>query len=79
MSLTKVFDPRSFKAFFKHRFAEFLQDNYESAEEIAVIYGVRYQTALNWWQGINAPSGDTITLACLRHGQKFIDFMGKGA
>ncbi|MFC6585914.1 hypothetical protein ACFQDZ_00640 [Sulfitobacter pacificus] len=79
MSLTKVFDPRSFKAFFKDRFAEFLHDNYDNAEEVAVIYGVRYQTALNWWQGINAPSGDTTTLACLRHGQKFIDFMGKGA
>lgn len=79
MSLSKVIDPRGFKAFFKQRFSEFLQANYRNAEEVAVIYGVRYQTALNWWQGTNAPSGDTTTLACLRHGQKFIDFMGREA
>jgi hypothetical protein len=75
MSLSKVIDPRGFKAFFKARFALFLQANYRSAEEVAVVYGVRYQTALNWWQGVNAPSGDTTTLAAMRHGSVFIDFM----
>jgi len=75
MSLSKVFDPHGFKRYFKHRFAKFLQQNYRNAEEVAVIYGVRYQTALNWWQGINAPSGDTTTLTAMRHGQKFTDFI----
>lgn len=77
MSLSKVVDPRGFKVFFKGRFAQFLQANYRNAEEVAFVYGVRYQTALNWWQGINAPSGDTTTLAALRHGQAFTDFMGR--
>lgn len=79
MSLSKVFDPRGFKIFFKARFAAFLKENYANAEEVAVIYGVRYQTSLNWWQGVNAPSGDTVTLAALRHGQRFIEFMEEGA
>lgn len=77
MSCTKVFDPRGFKAFFKHRFARFLQENYRNAEEVSVVFGVRYQTALNWWQGINAPSGDTSTLAAMMHGQAYLDFMGR--
>ena len=68
-------DPRGFKAFFKDRFAQFLRSNYRNAEEVAVVYGVRYQTAANWWQGLNAPSGDTTTLAALMHGQTYIDFM----
>jgi hypothetical protein len=77
MSFTKVIDPRGFRAFFKHRFSEFLHANYRNAEEVAVLYGVRYQTALNWWQGINAPSGDTTTLAAIRHGSNFTEFMGR--
>lgn len=77
MSLSKSLDPYCFKAYFKDRFSAFLQANYRNAEHVAVVYGVRYQTALNWWQGINAPSGDTTTLACIIHGQNYIDFMGR--
>jgi hypothetical protein len=76
MSLSKVIDPRGFRVFFKHRFAQFLHTNYRNAEEVSVVYGVRYQTALNWWQGTNAPSGDTTTLAAMMHGQSYLDFMG---
>lgn len=76
MSLSKVIDPRGFRAFFKHRFAQFLHANYRNAEEVAVVFGVRYQTGLNWWQGTNAPSGDTTTLAAMLHGQAYLDFMG---
>ena len=78
MSHTKVLDPRGFKMFFKHRFAEFLQANYRNAEEVSVNYGVRYQTALNWWQGTNAPSGDSTTLAAMVHGDAYTDFMRGG-
>lgn len=75
MSLAKVLDPYGFKRFFKYRFSQFLQANYRNAEEVAVVYGVRYQTSLNWWQGVNAPSGDTTTLVSIRHGSAFTDFM----
>ncbi len=77
-SHTKVLDPRGFKMFFKHRFAQFLQANYRNAEEVSVVYGVRYQTANNWWQGLNAPSGDTTTLAAMMHGQVYLDHMAGG-
>lgn len=77
MSFTKVFGPRGFKMFFKHRFSQFLQANYRNPEEVSVVYGVRFQTALNWWQGVNAPSGDTATIVAMRHGAAFTDFMGR--
>jgi hypothetical protein len=37
--------------------AKFLRENYRSPEEVAVVYGVRFQSAMNWWQGNNAASG----------------------
>lgn len=76
MSLSKVLDPRSFREFFANRWSTFLHENYRNAEEVAFIYGVRYQTALNWWQGVNKPSGDVVALACMRHGDKFTSHMG---
>lgn len=77
MSLTKVLEPRGFRLFFAHRWSQFLHENYRNPEEVAVCYGVRYQTALNWWQGINRPSGDVVALACMRHGKAFTDHMGE--
>jgi hypothetical protein len=45
----------------RRNFAEvrknFLRENYRNAEEVAVVYGVRFQSALNWWNGDNAASG----------------------
>lgn len=70
MSLAKVFDPRhskSFRAFFAHRWSVFLRENYRSPEEVSVAFGVRYQTALNWWQGDNAPSGFAVAMAFHKH------------
>lgn len=72
MSLPKVFgDPRVFRARFAFYWAEFLKANYRNPEQVAVVYQVRYQTALNWWQGQNRPSGDIVALA----GQTFADYM----
>ncbi len=71
MSLVKVLDPRIFRARFAHYWSDFLKSNYRNAEEVAVVYGVRYQTALNWWQGANKPSGDVVALA----GRAFSEFM----
>ena len=72
MSLSKVLlDPHSFRARFAGYWSEFLQANYRNPEEVAVNFGVRYQTALNWWQGANRPSGDVVAMA----GKRFNDFM----
>lgn len=68
MSCTKVFDPVDYRAFFAERWAGFLRENYRNPETVAVAFGVRYQTALNWWQGVNRPSGDVVARAFLQHG-----------
>lgn len=79
MSLSKVFDVREFRRFYKERSAQFFQENYDSPEQVAYLYGKRYQTALNWWTGTNAPSGDTATLMAIRHGDAYTEFMRRGA
>lgn len=71
MSHTKVLDPRAFRARFADYWSQFLRANYRNPEEVAVCYGVRYQTAVNWWNGANRPSGDVVALA----GSRFHDFM----
>ncbi len=63
MSWSKVFEPRSFRAGFAKRWSTFLRNNYNTPEEVAVNYGVRFQTALNWWDAANRPSGDVVALA----------------
>lgn len=71
MSCPKVLDPRDFRARFAHYWSDFLRANYRNPEAVAVSFGVRYQTALNWWQAVNRPSGDVVALA----GRPFQDFM----
>lgn len=71
MSLPKVFDPRGFRARFADFWAEFLHANYRRPEDVSAAYGVTFQTACNWWNGTNRPSGDVVALA----GRKFTEFM----
>lgn len=66
MSQSKVLDDRSaksFREFFSERWAGFLRETYRNPEQVAVNFGVRYQTALNWWNGDNAPSGYAVAIA----------------
>jgi hypothetical protein len=57
-SQSKIFDDIDA---FRRNFAEvrkaFLRENYRNPEQVAVVYGVRFQSALNWWNGNNAGSG----------------------
>lgn len=76
MSCSKVFEPRGFRAFFAARWGAFLRENYRNPEEVAAAFGVRYQTALNWWQGVNAPSGWASALASQTHAESFSEHMG---
>ncbi len=75
MSWSKVMEPRDFRAFFALRWSQFLHENYRNAEEVSVEFGVRYQTALNWWQGTNRPSGDVVAMAFLSHGESLAKHM----
>ena len=72
MSHTKVFDdPVRFRARFADYWSQFLRENYRNPEAVAVAFGVRYQTALNWWQGAHKPSGDVVAIV----GSRFSAFM----
>lgn len=71
MSLPKVFDPRSFRAQFAEYWRQFLRANYRNPEQVADSFGVTFQTACNWWNGDNKPSGDVVAMA----GRRFTDFM----
>jgi len=77
MSLSKPFEPRGFRAFFAEHWSEFLRENYPNAEEVSVAFGVRYQTALNWWNGANKPGGEFVMMAVMRHGETFTRYMGE--
>ncbi|WP_121063443.1 hypothetical protein [Chachezhania antarctica] len=77
MSLSKPFEPRGFRTFFAARWSEFLHENYRNPEEVSVAFGVRYQTALNWWNGANKPGGEFVMMAVLRHGDALTKHMGE--
>ena len=63
----KVLEPGSFKAFFAVRFAQFLRDNYRRPEEVAVAFGVHYNTACNWLEGNHRAHGDVVAMAYELH------------
>lgn len=66
MSFAKVFDPHQMRVRFADHWAEFLRANYRNPEEVAVAFDVRFQTAMNWWNGANRPSGDRVALVAGR-------------
>lgn len=55
----------AFRAWFAPAFARWLQSNFRDAEMVAATFGVRYQTAQNWWNGAHRPAGDTVALVFL--------------
>lgn len=71
MSFPRIIDPRAFRARFTHIWSEFIRANYRNPEEVAVYFGVRFQTACNWWNGVNRPTGDVVA----RAGRPFQDFL----
>lgn len=64
-SQTKVFDPYRYRAEFPDLWAGYLRAHFRSPEAVAAAFDVRFQTALNWWQGAHRPSGDKVALAAL--------------
>lgn len=59
-------DAKAFKAWFLPRWSAYLRANFRNQEEVATVFGVRFQTACNWWNADNCPSGDTVALTFLR-------------
>ncbi len=60
---------------FKARWAAYLHENYGSAERVAVAFDVRYQTAVNWMDEVNRPSGDIVALESTRNPEGFFKHM----
>lgn len=54
------FSSDGFRDFFVVSFARWLQLTFRNTEEVAATFGVRHQTAVNWWNAQNCASGDTI-------------------
>ncbi len=48
---------------FAETWSEFIQANFESAAEVAVMFRVDPSTAENWWIGANAPQGWVVARA----------------
>lgn len=53
----------AYRARFADRWRDFLRGNFDSAEEVAVAFGVEGSTARKWWEGSHAPSGFAVGLA----------------
>ncbi|MCV2870655.1 hypothetical protein OEW28_18740 [Defluviimonas sp. WL0002] len=64
ISIDRV-DAGAFRDWFRVAFARYLQSNFRNAEAVATSYGVRFQTALNWWNGENTASGETVARTLL--------------
>lgn len=62
---------------FAPAFARWLQANFAGPEIVATIFGVRYQTALNWWNGAHRASGDTVALVFLSYPQALAWFLSE--
>lgn len=58
-------DPEAFRLWFAPNFARYLRETFVSTEQVAVAFGVRHQTAINWWHGSNRASGDSVALALI--------------
>lgn len=67
----------AFRAWFAPAFARWLQVNFRDAEAVAATFGVRYQTALNWWNACNRASGDTVALVFLTFPQAVAWFLSE--
>lgn len=67
----REFDPYRFKAMFPDHWAGFLRGHFRNPEHVAYAFGVTYQTARNWWDGINRPSGDKVALVAVSMPRQF--------
>jgi hypothetical protein len=57
----------SYRAHFAVCWMRFIQDNFESPEHAAHVFGVDGSTARKWWQGDHAPAGFAVGYAYALH------------
>ncbi|KEP68403.1 hypothetical protein DL1_11850 [Thioclava dalianensis] len=73
------YDPQPYRLEFLDRWAALIQHLFVTREDVASGFGVTFQTACNWWDGLNRPSGDKVALAAITWPDDFARFMGEGA
>ena len=56
----------TYRQFFIARWQRFLHDQFDSAEHVAMVFGVEGSTARKWWEGQHAPSGFAVGYAYAR-------------
>lgn len=56
-------DPRTARAALPWQWQDFVTSNFASREECAVFFGVTFQTACNWFDGLVAPSSPALMCA----------------
>lgn len=69
------FDPYKMRAEFPELWAGYLRAYYGRAEQIAVDFGVTYQTACNWLSGVCRPSGDKVLKEVLDHPARLREYV----
>ena len=71
------YDPLPYRAEFLDRWAALIRHLFVTREDVAAGFGVTFQTACNWWDGLNRPSGDKVALAAVTWPDEFTRFMGE--
>lgn len=53
----------TYRQHFTANWQRFLHENFDSAEHVAMVFGVDGSTARKWWEGLHAPSGFVVGYA----------------
>jgi len=70
-------DPIQYRVAFLDHWSDLIRHLFVTREDVAAAFGVTFQTACNWWDGINRPSGDKVALAAVTWPDEFARFMGE--
>jgi len=71
-------DPYALRAAMAVRWGEWVRRHFRRPEDVAVAFGVTFQAARNWFDGLHRPSGETVLMAQLVWGDAFTAFMREG-
>lgn len=71
-------DPYALRAAMADRWGLWVRRHFRRPEDVAVAFGVTFQAARNWFDGLHRPSGETVLMAQLVWGGEFTAFMREG-
>ena len=74
----RILDPYAMRVALPGMWSAYLRARFMKVEEVAAFFGVAFQTACNWWNGLGRPSADKLWLAWLSDRAGFEDHFGAG-